>query len=201
MMRGDRSGYPPIVGMGGINYRSDAMDTVGIDLAGGARAAVQHLLDVGCCRIAYVAERMPDAGGEARHDSYTRVVERAGQPTEVILTGTQFRADVRRRLRDYLGEHGCPDGLFCTNDEVALGAYRALCDLGIRVPDDVALVGCDGIEDTEYLERPLTTIVQPVDQMCALAWQFLQRRIDDPSLPWQHALLAPQLVIRDSSRR
>jgi LacI family transcriptional regulator len=76
-----------------------------------------------------------------------------------------------------------------------------LRDLGVRVPDDVALAGCDGIEDTEYLECPLTTLVQPVAKMCATAWQFLQRRLAQPRplKPLQRDVLKPRLAIRESS--
>ncbi len=84
---------------------------------------------------------------------------------------------------------------------MAIGAYRALCELGLRVPTDVALVGCDGIEDTEYLERPISTIEQPISEMCALAWDFLQRRIQEPNHPPQRVVLQPKLVIRASSQR
>jgi LacI family transcriptional regulator len=69
------------------------------------------------------------------------------------------------------------------------------------VPADIALVGCDGIEDTEYLECPLTTLVQPVAEMCSAAWKFLQNRLAEPEIPLQQAILAPKLAIRESSLR
>ena len=84
---------------------------------------------------------------------------------------------------------------------MALGIYRGLCDQKIRVPQQVALVGCDGIEAVEYLECPLTTLVQPVSEMCAAAWDFLTRRLDDPEMKKQSLILKPQLVVRDSSLR
>jgi LacI family transcriptional regulator len=76
-----------------------------------------------------------------------------------------------------------------------------LCDLKLKVPEQVALVGCDGIPDTEYLECPLTTLVQPVVAMCASAWQFFQQRQEQPSSKRQAVILKPKLEIRDSSRR
>jgi LacI family transcriptional regulator len=62
-------------------------------------------------------------------------------------------------------------------------------------------VGCDGIQDTEYLECQLTTLVQPVAAMCATAWQFLLRRMNQTATKPQIAKLKPKLVIRDSSVR
>jgi LacI family transcriptional regulator len=76
-----------------------------------------------------------------------------------------------------------------------------LCDMKLRVPEDVALVGCDGIQDTEYLEIPITTLVQPVASMCAKGWQFLTRRMDHPRAKIQKTTLKPELVIRRSSVR
>jgi len=63
------------------------------------------------------------------------------------------------------------------------------------------LVGCDGIQDTQYLECPLSTIVLPVPRMCELAWQFLAKRLADPSAPRQHAVLEAALVPAESSQR
>jgi DNA-binding LacI/PurR family transcriptional regulator len=82
-----------------------------------------------------------------------------------------------------------------------LGIYRGLCNLKLRVPEDVAPVGCDGIQDTKYLECPITTLVQPVAEMCATAWKFLENRLRHPKAKQQRATLKPALAIRGSSRR
>jgi DNA-binding LacI/PurR family transcriptional regulator len=91
------------------------------------------------------------------------------------------------------------DALFCHNDDVAFGAYRALCDLGVGVGGEIALVGCDGIEEADYLACPLTTIAQPITEMCALAWEFLHRRMQDPGCPLQQRILRPELLVRAST--
>lgn len=124
-----------------------------------------------------------------------------GREPEYILAPDDTRRSVGGVLKDYIARRGAPDGLFCFNDDMAIGAFRALRDLGLRIPDDVALVGCDGIEDAAYLDPPLTTIVQPLEEMCATAWQFLERRLLQPLLPLQQVTLEPSLEIRGSSRR
>ena len=111
------------------------------------------------------------------------------------------RPVARQLIQDYVRDHGRPEAIFCHSDDVARGIYRGLCDAGISVPGDIALVGCDGIEDTEYLECPLTTLVQPVAEMCATAWGFLQMRLEDWTGPAQHAVLRARLAIRESSGR
>jgi DNA-binding LacI/PurR family transcriptional regulator len=111
----------------------------------------------------------------------------------------QQRPLVRSLIRDYIQKQGCPDAIFCHSDDVAIGIYRGLCDLDLNVPEEVALVGCDGIQDCEYLETPLTTIVQPVTEMCAVAWDFLRRRVESPKIKRQGTVLKPKLVVRKSS--
>jgi LacI family transcriptional regulator len=106
---------------------------------------------------------------------------------------------VRRHLRAYAESNVLPDAIFCHNDDAAIAAYRALCDIGAQVPGDVALIGCDGIEDTEYLATPLTTIAQPYEDLTKYAWQFLKRRIDEPDASPQEVTLNAALVIRESS--
>jgi DNA-binding LacI/PurR family transcriptional regulator len=108
-------------------------------------------------------------------------------------------ATVSRALKAYIARHGCPDGLFYFNDDVAIGAFRALRDLGLRIPQDVALVGCAGIEDTAYHDPPLSTIAQPIEEMCVTALSFLIGRIKEPSIPVQQIVLQPRLEVRGSS--
>jgi DNA-binding LacI/PurR family transcriptional regulator len=151
-------------------------------------------------RIAYLVNDRSNFPDKHRHAAYHAVLAAAGLPPECIVTSDQSRGGARATVREYVHEHGCPDSIFCHNDDMAIGAYLGLRDLGIRIPDDVALVGCDGIEDTEWLECPLSTLAQPIEQMCALAAEFLQRRIDEPDAPRQQAMLQPTLVIRESSR-
>lgn len=190
----------PIVSMGGTRYYIENLDSVGIDLPWGIVQAAGHLKQIGCRRIAFVTSQLEAKPREQRVAAYEQfMVEHRLQP-EFIAIDNQDRISALSQVKKYIGEHGCPDGLLCVNDEVALGTYRALCDLKINVPRDVALVGCDGIEDTQYLECPITTIIQPVEEMCRIAWEMLQQRIENPDLEMQHQLLRPELAIRDSSQ-
>jgi LacI family transcriptional regulator len=169
----------------------------------GTMEAMRHLIGAGFRRIAHATFVRKNIAGESRRIGYTKAMRDAGLEPEFIhypLTERQ-RPVARQLIQEYVREHGRPEAIFCHSDDVALGIYRGLCDAGIRVPADIALVGCDGIEDTEYLECPLTTLVQPVAEMCATAWQFLQNRLAEPAIPLQHSLLALKLAIRDSSFR
>jgi len=189
----------PIVGMG--CYYLPSHDYVAIDNSATAREAVLHLRDVGCRRIAHLLAFSSNHVGEWRRDAYQQVMDEQRIPCELIVCSEMSRLSARTSLTAYLHTHGCPDGLFCHNDDMAIGAYRALCDLGYHVPRDVALIGCDGIIEIEYLETPLSTIVQPTEEMCRLACLYLKQRIDNATLPPQQCTLASHLALRASTRR
>ncbi len=191
----------PIVSLG--TYSSLETDHVQMDMEAGTREVMNHLIGSGFRRIAHATFVRRNIAGESRRIGYTQAMREAGLKPEFIhyrLTERQ-RPVTRQLIQDYLREHDRPEAIFCHSDDAALGIYRGLCDAGIRQPADIALVGCDGIEETEYLECPLTTLVQPVNEMCATAWQFLQNRLAEPTIPLQHSLLALKLAIRDSSSR
>jgi LacI family transcriptional regulator len=191
----------PVVSVGA--YCSRKTDSVRVDLLSGTMEAMEHLIQSGFRRIAHATFVRKDASHESRRDGYVRAMREAGLKTEFIyypLTERQ-RPITRKLIHDYIRDHGRPEAIFSHSDDAALGIYRGLCDLGVRVPDEVALVGCDGIEDTEYLSCPLTTLAQPVPAMCATAWLFLQQRLEQPSIARQHAVLKPELALRESSRR
>jgi len=191
----------PVISLG--SYSSSDTDNVHVDMEAGTMQAMQHLIGSGFRRIAHATFVRKNIAGESRRIGYTNAMREAGLETEFIhypLSERQ-RPVARQLIRDYIAEHGKPEAIFCHSDDAALGIYRGLCDAGIRVPADIALVGCDGIEDTEYLECPLTTLVQPVAEMCDAAWQFLQNRLAEPTIPIQQTILTPQLAIRASSSR
>ncbi|BDI30223.1 LacI family transcriptional regulator [Capsulimonas corticalis] len=185
----------PLVLTGAI-MDPEAIDWVGIDFYGVSRAAVEHLLAPGRKRVALLT---PHNMRDDRRVAYMDVMAEAGLPPEVIEAGGESRSDVRRSLAEYIDAHGYPEAMFCHNDDAAIAACRVLRDLGLQTPGDVALVGCDGIEDIEYLTTPLSTIVLPIDEMCALAWRYLKRRMQEPDAPPQRITLQPALALRASS--
>lgn len=191
----------PFVGIG-LNFPRDR-DYVGLDLYAGGQMATRHLIERGARRIAHMTQDNP-IGADARLRAYVDVMEEAGREPEHIDVRAHHRAPAREAIVAYVRgrqEAGrpLPDAIFCVSDEVALGCYRGLCDLGLRVPDDVMLVGCDGIEDTAYQACPITTLAAPVERMSALAWDFLEARIRDPDLAEQQVMLLPELVAREST--
>ncbi len=189
----------PVVYTGVGAMPSDRVDSVTVDLGVGTTEAMRHLLGQGRTRIAYLTGETEIAFHDLRHTVYETLLTAAGFSPEYIVTPQSSRRACRETMRRYVQENGSPDGLFCHNDEFAVGAYRGLRDLGIRVPEGIALVGCDGIEETEYGDCPLSTIVQPLAEMAEAAWQLLDRRMREPTAPLEHIVLPAHLVVRQSS--
>jgi DNA-binding LacI/PurR family transcriptional regulator len=196
-----RTGIPspvPIVSVGSYHLL-EGVDHVFIDLREALEESMRHLIKSGRRRIVYVTDDLANRGGEIRYMVYVAMMAEAGLATEFLEIAPNRRA-ARVGARDFIDQSGVPDAFYCHNDDFAIGAYRGLCDLGVKVPDDVAIVGCDGIEDGEYLEVPLTTVVQPVAKVCELACQFLERRIEEPTLSIQSAVVKADFIVRDSSQ-
>jgi DNA-binding LacI/PurR family transcriptional regulator len=128
-----------------------------------------------------------------------RALSEAGLPQPLLIPADgHFRRDgyqVALTAREWQPR---PTALICYNDLLAIGAYRGLREQGLKVPDDLALVGFDGIEDGEFLEVPLTTVAVPIREMSQMAVQFLINRLEGRPTERQQITLIPSLVIRRS---
>jgi LacI family transcriptional regulator len=194
----------PVVSIGQVDTAE--MDCVHLDLYAGAREAMEHLLGAGCERIAFVGPLSPanlttEMEPRERERAYAEAMGAAGKTTEYIVTADGLRPAGYRAMREYLTQHSCPDGLFCHDDELAIGCWTALSEAGIGLPDDVLLVGFDGLDNARLLPCPISSVVIPVEEMCTLAWDMLQQRLQDPEAPLQHRTLRTHLEVRASSRR
>lgn len=190
----------PIVSLG--KHWGHFVDHVGLDLTDGMRESVEHLVAVGCQRVGYVSPKMRNNVNDAQYRAYLHGMALAGRTAEIIETPwIGDRVKVEEAMEAYLVDHECPDGLLCHNDDHAIAVCRTLRRHGLRVPEDVAVVGCNGIQETEYLEHPLSTIVLPVSEACKAAWDILENRMRDPDLPLQSVVLKPRLQVRASSSR
>jgi len=180
-----------------------AADCVTIDRRHGARAAVAHLLEQGHRRIGFIH-------GDLRYDTdlgrlrgYRLAHEEADTPVDdrwfvEARAGYGGGYDAAREL---LARGLGFTAVFCNNDEMAIGALRAFREAGLRVPEDVAVVGFDDIEAAEFAAIPLTTVAQPVEEQATLAVERLFSRLEKPDEvgPPALRLLVPRLVVRDSS--
>ncbi|OZG69470.1 LacI family DNA-binding transcriptional regulator [Bifidobacterium eulemuris] len=178
----------------------------------GAQVAVRHLLDVGCRRIAVLGANPPksglaDSGNTAFCDRRLAgcgsALAEAGfslPSTSIIPCPWDYEAArlAARRLADARLDTAI-DGLFCMNDAVAMGAVRGFADRGIRVPEDVAIIGFDGIAETAYTVPSISTIAIDYDDYARKALDLLVERIDHPAAAG--AVGATDSAERDAPRR
>jgi DNA-binding LacI/PurR family transcriptional regulator len=173
-----------------------------VDNEPGMREAVRHLIEAhGRKRIAFV--RGPEASVEAtlRYRVYREVLAEHGieiDPRLVSPPGWFDEGSGADHVRRLLDEQPVSfDAVACVNDGAATGALRELAARGIRVPEDVAVVGFDDIDVAPYLEPPLTTVRQPVREQARQAFELLLARAR--GWPWPvPAALATDLVVRES---
>jgi DNA-binding LacI/PurR family transcriptional regulator len=150
----------------------------------GARAATEHLLARGRRRILALGRRTGDLAGPAhlRLRGYRRALADAGiapDPAFEIDAGLWQRENAAKAVREALLQKTPFDGVVAFNDALALGAIRALQDAGLRVPEDVDVIGFDDIEEARFNQPTLTTVKVNLAAMAASAVRFLLRRLDE----------------------
>jgi LacI family transcriptional regulator len=176
---------------------------VGVDNHAIGRLATAHLIERGCRRIAHL--RGPKIGlASKRLDGYRDSLKKhrlKAAANYVVEAGfhdyTGYEA-----MKQLLKEKPAPDGVFCYNDPVAIGAMRAILEAGLKVPEDVAVVGAGNVHYSDALAVPLTTIDQKAREIGARAAELLleQMAAKQPMKP-REILLVPELVARKSTQR
>jgi len=189
-------------------FRGLAANFVGVDDAVVGALAAGHLAEQGCKRIAHI--RGPETSTAlGRLEGYRRALMEHGMtplPGHVVSIGTS--GDDRGEPGGYeaakklLGTKPRPDGIFCFNDPVALGAMRAIVDAKLRIPEDIAVVGCGNVLYSDFLQVPLTSIDQDSSRIGKLAAEAALRLVgaQEPQRP-RVELVEPRLVVRASTLR
>jgi DNA-binding LacI/PurR family transcriptional regulator len=181
-------------------------DHVSIDNVAAARIATEHLLGLGRRRIAAVGDQRRPQSQTAllRLRGYRQALSAARLPSsrELVVEVDQYRrADGAAALRQLLESAEPPDAVFCFNDLLALGALRVLHEAGLRVPDDVAVLGWDDIEEGRYSTPTLTTISPDKQQIASIAVDVLAARLGQGRAdPPREETAGFELVVRESTR-
>jgi DNA-binding LacI/PurR family transcriptional regulator len=179
----------------GAKVLGAAQITVGTDNFAGGRLAAEHLLRCGRRRLAFLGDlELPEF--EARYRGFEAAVGGVNAashypPVQVTAAGAY------REAAAFLASNPAPDGIVAAADVIAIGAMRALSEHGLRVPDDVAIVGYDDIALAEHTAPPLTTIRQDVGLGAHLLVELLLKRIAGEAV--ESIELPPELVVRAST--
>ncbi len=180
---------------------------VGVDDEAVAVLATQHLIDIGCKRIAHI--RGPETSpGVRRLRGYQRTLERNGMKVvpEYIIAEPKGDVDTRRRgaeaMRQLLQLNPRPDAVFCFNDPLAIGAMNCILDEGLRIPEDVALIGCGNLNYDDTLRVPLSSVDQrsrQIGEETARVTLGILASKKPPAV--ENVILQPQLIARASTQR
>jgi len=178
---------------------------VGVDDVAVGVLATKHLIDVGCSRIAHI--RGPENGpGIRRLEGYKRALAQQGLSFREDYVVAQQTVDTESRLRGgeamrkLLKLKPRPDGVFCYNDPLAMGAIDYVLEQGLRVPDDVAVIGCGNLHYDSSLRVPLSSIDQHSRRIGSEAGRLtlgiLASKVPPPP---ENVILEPKLVVRAST--
>lgn len=193
----------PVVFFGGsVAFRG--ADHIIIDNAAAARGATEHLIARGRRRIALIGPLLEPSSTKpnARVLGYREALESAGIPFDpaLVMDAPAYHRRDGQRAMERLLDRGCDiDAVFCLSDLVAVGALKALSVRGIRVPDDVAVVGFDDIEEAEFTAPTLTSIRPDKPAIAAAAVRLANERIEDPDGERASVIVGEQLIVRESS--
>lgn len=178
----------------------EGMLSVGVSNFQGALDATAHLVELGHRRIATITGTLEQDNALARLAGFRTALIRAGivVDDDLVRTGNYGISAGYEATQHLIGLDDPPTAIFAGSDDTALGALHALRAAGLRVPDDVSLVGFDDLPVTPWLDPPLTTVRQPLSEMGGSAVEMIHRRISQAGNPVQIEL-ATRLVVRAST--
>jgi LacI family transcriptional regulator len=175
---------------------------VGVDNEAIGWLATTHLIEQGCRRIAHL--RGPaSAIATARLRGYRRALRKHSLtiPPGYVVEASYDDRSGYQAMRRLLRTTTLPDGVFCYNDPVAIGAMRAILEAGLKIPSDIAVVGAGNVHYSDLLTVPLTTVDQSTHEIGSRAAELLLQQIGSKQTRPKKIWIEPKLVVRRSTLR
>lgn len=186
-----------------VNNRIEGNDSVSIisDEYGGTQQAVRHLIARGHKKIGMIAGQLFPYISAIRYQAFLETMMYEGLPVNArhVRSVEATQAGAIEGVTALLSEEDRPTALFCNNDTVAIGAIKAAIRLGLRVPEDVAVVGYDGSSVCTVIEPELTSVAVNMAEMGRLASSLLIRMINGETIAQRVVQLDAKLIVRGSS--
>jgi len=179
---------------------------VGVDDVAVGRLATEHLIAMGCKRIAHI-RGLEFTTGLGRYEGYKQTLKQHGMNFDPSLVSPYVTADGKDWQQSYDAMRGLlqadrPDGVFCYNDPIAYAAIEVALEAGLRIPEEIAFVGCDNLHFDTALRAPLTSVDHHSSLVGVRAGKMLLNLLKGKTLrPPRHIALKPSLVVRQSSLR
>ncbi len=188
------------------SFQGFASNFVGVDDYRAGVLATGHLVAQGCKRIAHIRGPMTRVGN-GRAQGYRDTLAKHGMPVAeryVVACGEALDSDGetrgKRAMEEVLALRPRPDGLFCFNDTVATGAMVRAMEAGLRIPNDLALVGCGNFHYSSKLRVPLSSVDQKSREIGERTAKMIVSLLKKPPARPRTVVLEPELIVRDSSR-
>lgn len=196
MLRQQSTGLPTIV----VRAEPDALwHTAAVNQRLGARLAVEHLITLGHRSIAHLAGPLDWYDARERAQGWRDALDAAGLDARPPIIG-DWTSDSGYAFGSSF-ELGDTTAVFASNDQMGLGVLHGLAERGIRVPDDVSVVGFDDLPDSRHFMPPLTTVKQDFTALGSLVLQLVLAAIEDEEDGAQHDVIHPELIVRSSTAR
>jgi len=180
---------------------------VGINDEKAGWLATEHLIDMGCRRVAHIRGQ-DNSTGIGRFEGYRQALRHRGIPfsEDYVVRRSFVDTETTRQgaeaMRILLERDPRPDGVFCFNDPLAIGAMSTILEAGLRVPEDIALIGCGNLPNNDCLRVPLSSIDQHSQMIGQRAAELVLNLIESKQTPRARTIiLEPTLVARSSTRR
>ena len=203
LMRLVNSGFP-VVAVLRRTYNCDRLDYVLVDNRKGAYLAVEHLIRLGHQRIGIIKGPSNTSTGIERFDGAMKAFKVYGIPVseELVDEGDYLQKTGYLGTKKFLklDSDKRPTAIFAINDDIALGAFGAIWDLGLKIPGDIALVGFNNVETTSFCSIQITTVSQRTHEMGRLGAKRLIQKIEKKRgyKKRYQVVLEPELIIRNS---
>lgn len=193
-----RSGIPCLV----INKVVNDLDVhyIAIDNFAGGEMATDYLVSLGHTRLATITGSLQTQSGQQRHKGYRTILEKRGIPfrSDYVIEGDYSRRCARQGTEKLLSLPERPTAIFIASDDMALEAIAVILEHGLRVPQDISIVGFDDNPASLYGPIALTTVRQPLFPVAEEAVRYLYNIMSGKKKSLVQKVVAPQLVVRDS---
>ncbi|MGA7339221.1 MAG: LacI family DNA-binding transcriptional regulator [Terracidiphilus sp.] len=188
------------------SFQGFASNFVGVNDYRAGELAAEHLIAQGCKRIAHIRGPMTNVGNN-RAEGYRDTLRKHGLPAPeeyVVASGEASDTDGetrgKRAMEELLALKPRPDGIFCFNDTLAVGAMVRAIEAGLRIPKQVAIVGCGNFHYSSKLHVPLSSVDQKSKQIGERTAKMIATLLEKRSTRPRTVILEPELIVRESSR-
>ncbi|MDD5737201.1 MAG: LacI family DNA-binding transcriptional regulator [Candidatus Omnitrophica bacterium] len=179
------------------------VNNISLDNDDAMQQAVGHLVNLGHKKIGMMNGGLMSVDGIGRSEGYKNALKKFGLEYEENFTGNAdfFFHEAYEEMKRILCFPSKPDAMICANDEMAAGVIKAAQDRGLRIPQDIAVMGFDDWEGAKFLKPSLTTLRFPLEDIGGKAIDMMLSLIEDPKRPIEEVALRARLIVRESTEK